>query len=216
MKLDLKALKDADGKPIDTSKIDPTTLALVSGVVAALPDAADTDAITESVREKLGEQFSAIETKIGDLSKKLGEGKPSGDPKKTKDDDGPLAQIQELLGGLSEKITKLESDRDAERQGATVKQVASAYVEANYPNLKAKDRLTARLVAAGVKDEKEAKSVAESVLDEWRDAGVDVDRQLSASPSGEGGKTPEGDDAAEEKRKKLEELKNRKPVIQRA
>lgn len=196
MKLDLQNLTDAAGNAVDTSKLGEGMDVILTAIAHQIPDPLDQDAIGDLVKAQVKAATEPLTEQIAELTNKLTHAKP---PKKKEgegDDDGPLGTLTDLVSELKDEITELKTSRDTERAQATTREVATTFVESTYPNLKAKEQLTARLVSAGVTNEDEAKAAAKDVLAEWEAAGVDVDAQISASSEGEGGK-PKGDSDAE-------------------
>lgn len=211
------AWKDAQGNEIDTSGVDAKTLDVVGKIIGgavASATAGMKTTITEAVTAAVSEHVQPLAAKVEEMGKAKPSGQePKGDDSKRTDLEKAIeAALGSALAPVLESVNALKSEREQEKAGRTSRQIAEQFVGSKYPNLKGKAALISRLAAQGLKSEADAQRGFDAWKAEQAEFGIDVEKQLSASPEGEGAKDQgKGGDAEAEaaKSKKIEDIKRR-------
>jgi hypothetical protein len=202
--------KDKDGNEIDTSGADEKTLGVVGQIIeGALHQMQEAvgERVTQAVSTVVDEQVKPLADRIEKL--KPAEGGKGG--KGGGETDNPvLAAIQELRADLG----SLKEEREREKAGRTAREIAERYVAEHRPNLRGKERLIARIAAAGVKSDEDAKRVLAEWDEEMRDVlGEDGFKRMSADPEGEGAtEDKSADEKGQAKERLLKTIREREPV----
>lgn len=199
-------LLDDKGNPISTEGVDAKVVALVTAALSGItPQLAATLKPIQDGLAPLGE----LVTKVENLTKNppAGDDKHKGKPgdKKTEDGDEAPAWAKGLIG----RLDALEGGIKGEKENATLRSSAEAYVKKNHPNLKGdlRDIVIDKIVAAKPKDEAGIKGVIESEQRVLKLAGGDAAiKPFSASVEGEGGTTGNADQARAAEAAKLKQL----------
>lgn len=202
--------KDKDGNEIDTSGADEKTLGVVGQIIeGALHQVQEAvgERVTKAVSKVVDEQVKPLADRIEKLKPaEGGKGGKGGD----ETDNPVLAAIQELRADLG----SLKEEREREKAGRTAREIAERYVSQHRPNLRGKERLIARIAAAGVKSDEDAKRVLAEWEEEMRDVlGEDGFKRMSADPEGEGAtEDKSADEKGQAKEALLKTIREREPV----
>jgi hypothetical protein len=203
-------LKDANGKPIDTSKLDPAVLAVLTaafgGITPQLKESMD--ATLKPLSDKLAtldtDKLNEIITKVSEQ----GNQKPADENTKPKSNDPAMQAVLDAITKLNDRIDKQESQTNEERESSAASARTKAYIEKHFPNLKGRDLIIAKISATKPKDDDAVKAA----LDQERQyleatAGKDaVEKQFSANAQGEGGKKDEPDTDEADAKAKIEAM----------
>lgn len=208
-------LKNKEGKPIDTSKLDKDLVAVLESAFGGItPQLTST---MEASIKPLSEKLDALDTdKLNEVIEKAGkigtdEKTKDGDPPKS--DDPAVQAILSKLEELSKKQEEFESSTAQEREASAASARTQSYIEKNFPNLQGKDVIIARISATKPKDDDAVKAA----LDQERQyleatAGKDaVAKQFAADSAGEGGKQTDPDNDEAEAQAKIEKMEAQLP-----
>lgn len=214
--IDITKLTDASGKPVDTSKVDPGLLALMTAAFGGLKDAVAavvTDTI-KPVSEQLSETF---EGKLAELARQTpanpanpANPKPGDKPGDKKDDVDPNTPPP-WFKAYAEKVDKLSESIEGDRTRATVTQQAAAYMDKHLPRAtpEARKLLVDAIVAANPKDESGMKAVIEAERQRAIAYGADKANPFGVDPKSEGGRAADPDVAKAAEQEKLDGLAKR-------
>jgi hypothetical protein len=210
-------LKNKEGKPIDTSKLDKDLVAVLESAFGGItPQLASTmEASIKPLSEKLDsldtDKLNEVIEKVG----KIGQGNQEGEDGNTppKSDDPAVQAVLTAVEKLNARMDEAENKSQSEREASAASARTQSYIEKHYPNLQGKDVVIARIAATKPKDDEAVKAA----LDQERQyleatAGKDaVAKQFSADSSGEGGKPDEPDSEDAEAKAKIEKMEAELP-----
>jgi hypothetical protein len=224
--IDLAKLTDASGKPIDTSKVDPSLLALMTAAFGGLKDAV-AGVVTEAIKPVSEDLTKTFDVKLAELAKKPPADpanpnpnpnpKPGDKPGDKKDDVDP-SQPPAWFKDFADKVNKLSETIEGDRTRATVTQQATAYLDKNLPRAtpEARKLLVDAIVAANPKDENAIKSVIEAERQRAIAYGADKANPFGVDPKAEGGRAADPDVAKAAEQEKLDGLAKRLEEKRRA
>lgn len=206
-----------DGKEIDVPDQLAEQIQAIAGQAIGEATATLTQTITETVQKSIGDGVSksvqaAVEAAVKPISErveKLGAApaNPANpNPTNPTNPTNPAAdpnQPPAWFAGYAQKLDAIVGENEGAKKSAKVQATVKSYFDQHLPNLKGRDRLIQKAIAAGLDSE----DGVEKFVDDWKAdleaTGVKFD-SLTAKPENEGGKTGTSDADA----KRLEEIRS--------
>lgn len=202
-------LIDKDGKPLSTEGVDPKVVTLITAGFESL-----SGQVGGAISASLKPLETKIETSLGEIRTNI-EAMPKAEPKKDESltnentsSDPAVKAILDKLEAMEKKQNDLEQSTAAEREAKAAGSLTQSFIEKNFPNLKGKDIIIARISAAKPKDEEAVKAELGKIRAEQEAIyGKEVvEKTFSADPSAEGATKKEPDTEEAEAQAKVEKI----------
>lgn len=204
-------LKNKDGKPIDTSGLDEKIVQVLNEFAGAIPGqvGAAIQASVKPLETKIEESLTNINTKLESLpapkDDKGGQGNKNDQGGEGGETDNA---VLEAINKLNARLDSVETKTKEEQEAAQAQSLTNSFIEKNFPNLKGKNIIVARITAAKPKSEDEVKEQLDAIKAEHAEIHGEESaaKVFSASAEDEGAQTGNVDDEEAEANAKIEKL----------